>query len=140
MSRLRGPVPAGFALLAILIACASGCGHRQARANVPVAPARIGTTETGIASWYGDPYHGRRAANGEVYDMNLMTAAHLTLPFGTWVNVTNLVNGRQVSVRITDRGPFVQGRIIDLSRAAAQQIDMITRGTARVRLKVVRAK
>lgn len=96
-----------------------------------------GSTETGIASWYGHPYHGRRAANGEVYDMESMVAAHRTLPFGANVRVTNLTNGKKVDVRVIDRGPFVDGRIIDLSRAAARQIEMIGPGTAKVRLLVL---
>lgn len=137
MSRLRGPVHAGFALLAILIASASACGRHPARANVPLAPARIGTTETGVASWYGIPYHGRRAASGEVFDMNAPTAAHRKLPFQTWVEVTNLSNGRSTDVRINDRGPFVRGRILDLSQAAARDIDMLRPGTARVRVRVI---
>lgn len=96
-----------------------------------------GTVETGYASWYGDPYHGRRAANGEIYDKNQLTAAHLTMPFETRVKVTNLENDRSVTVRITDRGPFVKGRIIDLSQEAARQIRMIGAGTALVRLEVL---
>jgi rare lipoprotein A len=115
----------------------AGCGHRAARVNAPIAPARIGSTETGVASWYGVPYDGRRAASGEVYDMRQLTAAHRNLPFQTWVEVTNLSNGKQVDVRINDRGPFVQGRIVDLSQAAARDIDMLRAGTARVRLKVI---
>jgi rare lipoprotein A len=95
------------------------------------------TIETGIASWYGYPYHGRHAANGEIYDMEKLTAAHRTLPFGTWVRVVNLRNGRAVEVRITDRGPFIDGRIIDLSRAAARAVDLITPGTAAVRLEMI---
>ncbi len=98
-----------------------------------------GTVETGYASWYGDPYHGRRAANGEIYNKNQLTAAHLTMPFDTWVKVTNLENSRSVTVRITDRGPFVKGRIIDLSQEAARQIRMIGSGTAVVRLEVISA-
>jgi rare lipoprotein A len=90
-----------------------------------------------VASWYGIPYDGRRAASGEIFDMRQLTAAHRTLPFQTWVNVTNLTNGKQVDVRITDRGPFVNGRIIDLSLAAAREIDMVRTGTARVRIKVI---
>jgi rare lipoprotein A len=90
-----------------------------------------------MASWYGEPYNGRRAANGEIYDMEQLTAAHRTLPFDTWVEVKDLDNGKQVAVRITDRGPFVAGRIIDLSRAAARQIDMLGPGVARVRLRVI---
>ncbi len=93
--------------------------------------------ETGIASWYGHPYHGRPAANGEIYDMEKMTAAHRTLPFDTWVHVVNLTNDKAVDVRITDRGPFVDGRIIDLSHAAAREIGMIGPGTADVRLEVM---
>ncbi len=137
MSRLRGPVHAGFALLAILIISVSGCGRHYTRAKSPAAPARIGTIETGVASWYGIPYHGRRAASGEVFDMNAATAAHRKLPFQTWVEVTNLSNGKSTGVRITDRGPFVRGRIIDLSQAAARDIDMLRSGTARVRVRVI---
>jgi len=96
-----------------------------------------GYAETGYASWYGDPYHGRRAANGEIYDKNQLTAAHLTMPFDTMVKVTDLENNRSVTVRITDRGPFVKGRIIDLSQEAARQIRMIGAGTALVRLEVL---
>jgi rare lipoprotein A len=112
---------------------AVGCGSKR-RVRAPVAPY-LGP-ETGLASWYGDPYHGRRAANGEIYDMEQMTAAHRTLEFGTWVKVINLENGKSAVVRITDRGPFVDGRIIDLSRAAAREIAMLGPGTARVRLEI----
>ena len=101
-------------------------------------PARVGETETGIASWYGVPYNGRRSANGEIYDMEKLTAAHRSLPFDTWVEVTNLVNNKRVEVRITDRGPFVDGRIIDLSMAAAREIDLVTAGIVRVRIKVIK--
>ncbi len=100
-------------------------------------PLAIGYTEVGMASWYGYPYHGRRAASGEIYDMEKYTAAHRTLPFNARVRVENLENGRHVEVRINDRGPFVQGRIIDLSRAAARSIGMLGAGTARVRLVLV---
>jgi rare lipoprotein A len=101
-----------------------------------VAP---GYTETGIASWYGHPYHGRPAADGEIYDMERMTAAHRTLPFNTWVRVENLSTSKSVEVRIIDRGPFVARRIIDVSHAAAEALDMIGPGTAQVRLVVIRA-
>lgn len=137
MSAFRTPIHAGLALLAMTFMFIAGCGHRRARVNTPPAPARLGTTETGVASWYGVPYHGRRAASGEVYDMEQLTAAHRTLPFQTWLEVTNLSNGKQVDVRINDRGPFVKGRILDLSQAAARDIDMLRAGTARVRLKVI---
>lgn len=101
-------------------------------------PEPLMTVETGIASWYGHPYHGRPAANGEIYDMEKMTAAHRTLPFDTVVKVTNLSNEESVEVRINDRGPFVDGRIIDLSHAAAKAIGMIGPGTAEVRMEVVK--
>lgn len=91
--------------------------------------------ETGIASWYGPNFHGRPTANGEVFDQNLMTAAHPTLPIPSIVEVTNLENGRQVILRLNDRGPFVDDRMIDLSRAAATQLDYLGRGLARVRVR-----
>jgi rare lipoprotein A len=92
---------------------------------------------TGIASWYGRPFHGRRTANGETYDMNALTAAHKTLPMPVYVRVTNLVNGRSLVLRVNDRGPFVNGRIIDVSRRAAQLLGFIKQGTARVRVDMV---
>jgi rare lipoprotein A len=98
-------------------------------------PAPIVQGETGLASWYGHPYHGRRAASGEIYNMYDMTAAHRTLPFGTQVRVHNLENGLATEVRINDRGPFVEGRIIDLSYVAARAIQMP--GIARVRLEIL---
>jgi rare lipoprotein A len=96
-------------------------------------------TEKGNASWYGVPFHGRRASNGEVYDMHKLTAAHRTLPFDTVVRVTNLSNGKSTVVRITDRGPFVDNRIIDLSMAAAREIDSIGPGVVPVRLEILSA-
>lgn len=98
-----------------------------------------GYFELGIASWYGYPFHGRAAANGEIYDMEKLTAAHKTLPFGTWVRVTNLANSKAVDVRITDRGPFIAGRIIDLSHAAARDIELIGPGVSQVRLEIIAA-
>ena len=96
-----------------------------------------GAVQTGTASWYGPGFHGKRTSNGEIYDQNDMTAAHQTLPLGTRVAVTNLQNGRQVEVRINDRGPFVKDRAIDLSYAAARTLDMIGPGTAPVRIEVL---
>jgi peptidoglycan lytic transglycosylase len=93
--------------------------------------------EVGMASWYGEPFHGRFTANGERYDMHAYTAAHRLYPFGTRLRVTNLENGRSVTVRVNDRGPFVRGRIIDLSLAAATDLGMVPNGTARVRLERV---
>jgi len=94
------------------------------------------TAEEGLASWYGGKFQGRRTASGEVFDTHLLTAAHKTLPFGTLVRVTNLENGKSVTVRINDRGPFVPGRIIDLSMAAATAIGLAGKGVAPVRLEV----
>lgn len=96
-----------------------------------------GYTEEGNASWYGEPFNGRRASNGETYDMYKLTAAHRTLPFETMVRVTNLNNGRSTTVRITDRGPFVDNRIIDLSLAAAREIDSVGPGVVPVRVEVL---
>jgi rare lipoprotein A len=96
-----------------------------------------GYTEEGNASWYGEPFHGRRASNGEIYDMYKLTAAHRTLPFETMVRVTNLSNGKSTTVRITDRGPFIENRIIDLSLAAAREIDSVGPGVVPVRVEVL---
>lgn len=146
-----------------LAALASGCAKRPVIAKQPPAtasrgpattspttpgapsrplpergtPLPAGVYEEGIASWYGIPYHGRRAANGEIYDMHKMTAAHRTLPFDTIVRVTNLKNGRRTDVRINDRGPFVDGRVIDLSFAAAQALDAVAAGVVPVRLELL---
>lgn len=114
-------------ILLLMAVFASGCASTK----------RV--TETGMASWYGPNFHGKNTANGEVYDQDGLTAAHKTLPFNTVVRVTNLDNGRQVTVRINDRGPYARGRIIDLSRAAAREVDMIGTGTARVRLEILKA-
>src|SRR5271165_3292163 len=104
-----------------------------------ITPLVCFSAEFGFASWYGYPFHGRVAADGSVYDMEQITAAHKTLPLGSWVRVTNLKNGKVVDVRITDRGPFIDGRVIDLSRAAARAIDVLDPGTAPVRVEVLQA-
>jgi rare lipoprotein A len=96
------------------------------------------SVETGTASWYGAPYHNRRSSNGEIYDMHELTAAHRTLPLGSIARVTNLKTGHSTVVRITDRGPFVEGRIVDLSLAAAKQADVWQAGIAQVKLEVLR--
>lgn len=114
----------------------SSCGARR---PVKAVYPRAGETQTGIASWYGNPYHGRRTASGEVFDMEMMTAAHRRWAFGTVVNVRNLGNGKTVRVKINDRGPFVRGRIIDLSRGAAREAGMLNAGLAKVKLTVVAA-
>jgi rare lipoprotein A len=106
--------------------------NKAAAASVPP-----GYTEEGNASWYGEPFNGRRASNGEIYDMYKLTAAHRTLPFETMVRVTNLSNGKSTTVRITDRGPFIENRIIDLSLAAAREIDSVGPGVVPVRVEVI---
>ncbi len=137
--RVSVPVPVFVLLLAVvLLPVATGCAHRQS-APVTAAelmPPRPGTVEKGEASWYGHPYHGRRTASGERYDMHRLTAAHRTLPFDTWVVVTRRDNGRSVEVRINDRGPFIRGRVIDLSFAAAQRIGLDVDGVAPVSVEV----
>jgi len=92
---------------------------------------------TGYASWYGDKFHGRKTSNGETYDMYGISAAHRSLPFNSMVEVTNLGNGKKVVVRINDRGPFVKGRILDLSYGAAKKIDSVNSGVVKVKLKVI---
>ena len=113
--------------LFMLAACASPGVSRSAG----------GHQMAGIASWYGGKFHGRRTASGEIYDQNAMTAAHRSLPFGTRVRVVNLENGRAVVLRITARGPFVRGRVIDVSRRAANRLGFRTKGLARVEIQVV---
>lgn len=103
------------------------------------AVAAFSFGETGYASWYGGKFQGRQTASGEIFDTNKLTAAHKTLPFGTEVEVTNLDTGKSVQVRINDRGPFVEGRIIDLSRAAAAEIGMMGTGIAPVKVEIVKA-
>ncbi len=156
----------GFSFLAPVVLSAlaiAGCSHRTyvppQPAPVPAAPAPSGPpagapkpaapapahpqvlaggyVEEGIASWYGEPFNGRRTSNGEIYDMYQFTAAHRTLPFGAVLRVTNLRNGKQIEVRINDRGPFVANRVIDLSLAAARAIEMVGPGTSEVRLEMI---
>jgi rare lipoprotein A len=105
-------------------------------AQIPATPGIV-QDEEGIASWYGYPFHGRASASGEIYNMYELTAAHRTLPFGTQVRVHDLENGESVDVRINDRGPFVEGRIIDLSYTAAQSIHLVGPGSALVRLEIL---
>ena len=161
--RSRTNERAQFSLLSVVsalcVVLAAGCAHRtyQTTAPTPTPTARPSSqppsgpppvikrqplvtgqyVEEGTASWYGLPFNGRRTSNGEIYDMHEFTAAHRTLPFDAVVRVTNLSNGKQISVRVNDRGPFVANRIIDLSLAAAQAIEMVGPGTAQVRLEVI---
>ena len=97
----------------------------------------IGIKDRGVASWYGEQFHGRLAANGEVFDMEALTAAHRTMPLGSIVRVVNLANGKHIHVRITDRGPYMNGRILDLSHAAAVQLQMDRGGLAHVQVEIV---
>jgi rare lipoprotein A len=104
---------------------------------IAVAAIPAVAQQEGMASWYGGKFHGRLTSSGEIFDTNDKTAAHLTLPFGTIVRVTNLSNGFSTVVKINDRGPFVEGRIIDLSRAAAEELGMLTQGVAPVSIEVI---
>jgi rare lipoprotein A len=151
-----------FGALAVLTLTA-GCHHRQKQVYVPPpptyrrpqssrstvatqrpaptpAPARVEgkplSVEVGMSSWYGPPYNNQRGANGEIYDQNAMTAAHRTLPMGTIVRVTNVETGQSAVVKITDRGPFVHGRVLDLSLAAAKQTGVYRAGVAKVKIEV----
>ena len=151
---LRGALLAGTIVAALII---TGCHHHRAgtvrgtsrapsanpagkHANrKPSVPVAVGYSEQGTASWYGIPYHGRPAADGEIYNMETLVAAHRTLPFNTWLRVTNLQNNRSVDVRVIDRGPFVGNRIIDLSKAAARQIELLGPGIGPVRFEVISA-
>lgn len=127
----------------LILPLLAACGPRQAPTTHPNGgggasghrPGKV--IERGIASWYGPGFHGKQTANGETFDTGELTAAHKKLPFNTRVQVTNLDNGRSVVVRINDRGPFIRGRIIDLSRAAAEAVEMIGPGTARVELRLL---
>ena len=123
---MRVPIALAVALLAALSACAT----TRPKDGHP-AP------QVGIASYYSETLHGRRTASGELYDKRALTAAHPALPFGSRVRVTNLANGRSVVVRINDRGPHVKERVIDLSYAAARELQFIGQGTTRVRLEVL---
>lgn len=126
-------------LLTILLA--GGCADRSSdsqEAEAEQAERKHSFTQRGKASFYARMHHGGRTANGETHDQNALVAAHRSLPFGTRVRVTNLRNGKQVTVRINDRGPFRRGRIIDLSRAAAKQIDMLDKGVVTVRIDALK--
>lgn len=152
----------GTVVLLVITLTACGPKHPNTAKNQPIAPtieqplppsvpakttapsqplpsAKLKATyvEEGLASWYGPPYHNRRGSNGEIYDMHAMTAAHRTLPLNSTVRVTNVATGHTAIVRITDRGPFITGRVLDLSLAAAKQLDVWRPGVARVRIELL---
>lgn len=156
-SLLRGVIGAG--LICVLAACStteresgqSGSAFQSAQETQTLQSGEVAaeaeqadrtnagplSASVGLASWYGGKYHGRLTANGESFDKNALTAAHRSLPFGTRVRVTNLANGRSLLLRINDRGPFVDGRIIDVSQRAAEQLGFKNEGITRVRVEVM---
>jgi rare lipoprotein A len=157
MVRCAAAIACGTLLSLLLIATA----HAERRAPAKVRPAEAeggnpqsyevfgkryrvrasseGYRERGVASWYGRPFHGRPTSSGETYDMNEMTAAHTSLPLPTWVEVTNLANGKRIVVKVNDRGPFVDDRLIDLSYAAATALDLVNSGTGQVEIRALSA-
>jgi rare lipoprotein A len=130
MRRLTAPI-----LTSLALALAAGQVHaeRDSARDETRRPAAF--EQVGVASWYGPGFHGRPTASGEIFDQNELTAAHRNLPLGSEVRVTNLENGRSITVEINDRGPYVKGRVIDLSRAAARRLDLIEDGVAKVRIE-----
>jgi len=139
--RTQGVRPQAAALLALVLSlwgCATVApGDTSVPSEAPKSTRAGLASEIGLASWYGKRHHGRLTASGVVFNQNALTAAHRTLPFGTRVRVTSLENGRQVVVQITDRGPYWNRRVIDLSREAAQALGMLTPGVVRVRLETL---
>ncbi|MEA1924076.1 MAG: septal ring lytic transglycosylase RlpA family protein [Pseudomonadota bacterium] len=134
-----------FLPIFLLTACSSKAPINRDTPPVPVSredpnsqKIELGFYQQGIASWYGHPFHGNATASGEIYDMHALTAAHKELPLGSEVLVTNLENNRQIEVIINDRGPFIKGRIIDLSLAGARRLEMEKNGTAMVRLDITK--
>jgi len=127
----------GFGCSVLALTVLSVCSALGDRVAVRPEARNAATTETGLASYYGTKYHGRPTASGEVFNMNDLTAAHPRLAFGTRVKVTHLANHKSITVRINDRGPFVKGRVIDLSQAAAHELQMIQSGLAAVKLEIV---
>lgn len=125
-----------FVLLLLALGVSCG-GKRPPKGEPPPRSARKGATQEGVASWYGNEFHGRPTASGEIFDQDGLTAAHRTLPLGTTAKVTNLENGKEVVLKVNDRGPFVRGRVLDCSRGAARALGFIGAGMAKVRIEVV---
>ncbi len=129
-----------FIAMLLLVGCTVSVpkgSYRVHGENYKLLTSSSGFSETGLASWYGKKFHGRLTASGAIYDMYGRTAAHKTLPLGTRVKVTRLDNGLTVTAKINDRGPFIEGRIIDLTKTLAEELDMIASGTARVRVEAI---
>lgn len=126
-----------FVLMFIYLGCSSAPRYTSVRAIKGRPGQFIFKEQIGVASYYGEEFHGRPTASGEKFDMNDLTAAHQTLPFGTKIEVTNLENSKKVVVKVNDRGPFVKGRILDLSKGAAEKIGIIETGTAIVKIVVL---
>jgi len=117
--------------------CAGHVHYAKASNRQPFQIFRVGQVLTGVSSYYGKKFNGRKTANGEVFDMYAFTAAHRALPFGTILEVENLGNHKKVRVRVNDRGPFKKGRILDLSYGAAKKIDLISTGVARIKARII---
>ncbi len=124
-------------LVAVFLICTTSLTACAGSGGDPSEVGGVSSQELGLASYYGHQYHGRTTANGETYDENQLTAAHRTLPFGTRVRVTNLENGKTVLLRINDRGPFVDGRIIDVSWRGAQDLDFVREGVVEAKVEVL---
>ena len=143
MEQRSSQIDFGKALLLVLGMVVLGAGCASTPSTPSTHPQSVTSTadlrpSVGIASYYGKKYHGRKTASGETYNMNALTAAHRTMPFGTQVKVTNLANDRSVVVRINDRGPFIKGRVVDVSLEAARRLQIVGAGTARVLLEPVK--
>jgi rare lipoprotein A len=126
--------------LSIVLALVIGavCPAFASAGFLSVARAELGATQVGVGSWYGSDFMGGRTASGEIYRREDKTAAHRSLPFGTWIRVTDLRSGRNTVVRVNNRGPFIKGRVVDLSHAAAAELGIARRGVAKVKLEVLR--
>lgn len=133
----RASILMSLAIIPLTVVCSFGDLAKTFPTPSASTKPNVATTETGIASYYGTKYHGKPTASGELFNMDDLTAAHPKLTFGTRVKVTHLESHRSVIVRINDRGPFVQGRIIDLSQAAAAQLQMVKDGLARVKVEII---
>ena len=138
VSRPAPPMPAAGGVVRAGPAGGSGAGPTSPT-GAPAPEIVAGWTEEGVASWYGRPFHGRQTASGEIYDMDAATAAHPFLPFGTVIRVENLVSGASTTLRINDRGPFVGGRVLDVSRRGARELELLGPGTGPVRITVLEA-